>query len=230
VPDYIPSYDEEQQEQQEQKDDKETDKEETDAEKEETDNKTEKPVFSDTTFYDVKHDSWYYEAVKYVYENGLMQGTDNGFEPNGKMTRAMLVTVLFRLEKAELTDGENPFTDVEDGTWYTNAVIWAKENGIVNGITETEFAPNDNITREQTVTILYRYAKYKGYDVEVSAELSKFSDMDEISCFAFDAFRWAIESGIINGTSVTTLSPKDTATRAQLAAILMRFCEREWTK
>jgi hypothetical protein len=146
------------------------------------------------------------------------------------MTRAMLVTVLYRLEKAESNGTENTFTDVPDGEWYTDAVIWAKENGIVNGITETEFAPNDNITREQTVTILYRYAKYKGYDVEVSAELSKFSDMDEISCFAFDAFRWAIESGIINGTSVTTLSPKDTATRAQLAAILMRAATKECTE
>lgn len=205
-------------------------KEEPEEPTEEKTEESERKEFSETTFSDVKSDDWYYEAVKYGYENGLMQGTDNGFEPDGKMTRAMLVTVLYRLEKAELTDGENPFTDVEDGTWYTNAVIWAKETRIVTGVTETEFAPNDNITREQTVTILYRYAKYKGYDVEVSGELSKFSDMDEISSFAFDAFRWAIESGIINGTSENTLSPKDGATRAQLAAILMRFCEREWTK
>ena len=187
-------------------------------------------ILGNTTFSDVKSDDWYYEAVKYVYENGLMQGTDNGFEPDGKMTRAMLVTVLYRLEKAESNGKENTFTDVPDGEWYTDAVIWAKENGIVNGITETEFAPNDNITREQTVTILYRYAKCKGYNVKAVADLSEFSDSDRISTFALDAFKWAIGNGIINGTSENMLSPKDGATRAQLAAILMRAATMEYTE
>lgn len=205
-------------------------KEESEEPTEEKTEESERNEFSETTFSDVKSDDWYYEAVKYGYENGLMQGTEKGFEPNGKMTRAMLVTVLYRLEKSELTDGENPFTDVEDGTWYTNAVIWAKENGIVNGITETEFAPNDNITREQTVTIFYRYAKYKGYNVKAVADLSEFSDSDRISTFALDAFKWVVASGIINGTSENMLSPEDGATRAQLAAILMRAATKECTE
>ena len=169
---------------------------------------------------------WAYEEIKYVYENSIMQGTAEAtFAPDENMTRAMLVTVLYRMETPEITDAENKFADVPDGEWYTEAVIWAETNGIVTGVSETEFAPNENVTREQMATILYRYAKTKGYTLDTATDLSVFTDINEISRFAIDAIRWANKTELVNGTSETMLSPKATATRAQVAAILMRFCE-----
>ena len=141
------------------------------------------------------------------------------------MSRAMLVTVLYRMENPDIRNAENKFSDVPDGQWYTQAVIWAQTNGIVMGISETEFAPNENVTREQMATVFYRYAKMKGYTSDDAADLSEFADANEISEFALDAVGWANKTELVNGTSETALSPKTAATRAQLAAILMRFCE-----
>ena len=186
--------------------------------------------FSESTFADISANDWYYDAVKFVYENGLMQGTEKGFEPDTGMTRAMLVTVLYNLENPEKTDAQNTFSDVKNGEWYTDAVIWAKENGIINGISETEFAPNKNITREQLVTVMYRYAKLKRTNMNSLSELSDFTDSDEIYDYALDAFKWAVGTKLINGTSETTLSPKYTASRAQVATILKRFCTLEFEK
>lgn len=169
---------------------------------------------------------WAYDAVKYVYDRNIMQGTsETTFAPDKNMTRAMLVTVLHRLEKEEATNSDNKFADVPASQWYTNAVLWAASNGIVNGISENQFAPDADISREEMATIIYRYAKMKGYEVNEFANLSQYTDANEVNSWALDAVKWANAQGIINGTEKTTLSPKDTATRAQVATILMRFCE-----
>lgn len=185
----------------------------------------EKPAFTETTFADIKKDDWHYESVKYVYENNLMQGTGNGFEPESKMTRAMLVTVLYRMANPGEKANNHNFADVPAGQWYTDAVAWAAENNIVSGITNTEFAPDSDISREQMALIIYRFAKNQGYDVSGKADISFFSDTNDISDWALDALCWANNTELVNGTSETTLSPKATATRAQIATILMRFCE-----
>ncbi len=186
---------------------------------------TEKIIFTENTFADVTKDAWYYEAVKYVYENDIMQGTSNGFEPEGEMTRAMLVTVLYKWENPENTENAHSFTDVPKGEWYSDAVMWAAEKNIVNGVSENKFAPDKAVTREQMALILYRYAKMQGYDVNVKADIPCFTDMEDVSDWALDATLWANSVSLVSGTSKTTLSPKDTATRAQVATILMRFCE-----
>lgn len=177
------------------------------------------------TFVDVKLSDWFYEAVKYVTLKKLMNGTDKGFEPDLNMSRAMLVTVLYRLAGMPEITGSNKFSDVADGEWYTAAVIWAAENEIVNGISETEFAPNENVTREQLAAIIYRYAKFRGNQTENTASLEEFTDCEEISDWAKTAFLWARAKDLINGTAENTLSPKANATRAQVAVILMRFLE-----
>lgn len=176
-------------------------------------------------FEDVNSDDWFYDSVNYAYENKLMNGTGDGFEPDSAMTRAMLVTVLFRMDNPEKAEAEAGFEDIPDGEWYTDAVNWAAAKGIVNGISDTEFAPNDNVTREQMAAIFYRYAQHKEYDTKNKADLSGFADSEEISEWAEDAVMWANAEGLINGTSETTISPMETATRAQVATILMRFCE-----
>lgn len=169
---------------------------------------------------------WAYEAIEYVYNKNIMQGTSNAtFAPDTNMTRAMLVTVLHRLENAEITNSNNKFTDVPIDRWYTDAVVWATSNSIVNGISENQFAPDADISREEMATILYRYAKMKGYEVNEFANLSQYSDINEIDSWALDAIKWANKKGLINGTSDKTLSPNQKATRAQLCTILMRFCE-----
>jgi len=152
-----------------------------------------------------------------------MNGTDKGFEPNANMSRAMLVTVLYRLDGESAVTKNNKFSDVAMGSWYENAVIWASENGIVNGVGEAEFAPNDNVTREQMAAIIYRYAVFKGKATEEKADLSEFSDYSEISEWAKDALSWANAASIIGGVDESALAPKATATRAQVATILMRF-------
>ena len=185
----------------------------------------EKPTFTETTFADVKKDDWHYESVKYVYENNLMQGTGNGFEPESKMSRAMLVTVLYRMASPEGTENTHSFADVLEGQWYSDAVAWAAANGIVSGVSENKFAPNEDITREQMALIIYRFAKMQGFDVSNATDLSNFADTGDVSDWALDALCWANKTELVNGTSETKLSPKATATRAQVAAILMRFCE-----
>lgn len=204
-------------------------KDKTDNEVNNTDEKEETqeeiPTTNKNTYKDVKPSDWYYEAVNYVTENALMNGTTAGFEPNANMTRAMLVTVLYRLNGNKKVSGENVFTDIKSGEWYYEAVLWAAKNGIVNGVEDALFAPNENITREQIAAVLYRYANLKGYNFAKLSELSDFEDTKNVSGFAVDAMKWANESGIISGTSKTTLRPKDTATRAQVATMLMRFCQ-----
>lgn len=207
-------------------DEKKEEKEETKTEETGKENEAlEKTAFTETTFADVKKDDWHYNCVKYVYENNLMQGTGNGFEPESKMSRAMLVTVLYRMAKPESVESTHNFKDVAKGQWYSDAVAWAAANGIVSGISATEFAPDSDISREQMALIIYRFAKMQGYNVSNVADISSFADTADVSDWALDAIRWANKTELVNGTSETTLSPKATATRAQVAAILMRFCE-----
>ena len=176
-------------------------------------------------FTDVTEDSWYNDAVAYVYGHGLMTGTDSRtFSPDTVTTRGMIVTMLYRLENEPEVSGSS-FADVAAGSWYANAVTWAEQNDIVNGYDDDTFAPNDTITREQLGTIFYRYASYKGYDVSESADLGNFSDDSAVSSYAQTALSWANAAGLINGMGDGTLSPKGSATRAQAAAIIMRFCE-----
>ncbi|WP_454940853.1 S-layer homology domain-containing protein [Evtepia sp.] len=177
-------------------------------------------------FTDVAESDWFYDAVRYAYENGLMDGVGEGrFAPNNPTTRAQLVTILYRLEGEPDVTGESGFTDVEADTWYTDAVAWAAANGIVNGVSETKFAPGNNITREQLATILFRYAESKGYDVSARADLSGFPDAGDILPYAQEAVAWAVAEGIIQGFEDDTIRPGGNATRAQIATILMRFCQ-----
>ena len=174
---------------------------------------------------DVDTTQWYHEGVDYVIANGMMNGTGtNIFEPNATTTRGMIVTILYRLEK-EPAAGTSPFTDVDAGQWYAKAVAWAAANGVVNGTSPTTFNPNDPITREQMAAILYRYASFKGYDVTAKADLAGFTDAAQISDYAKDPMAWANKAGLIGGVSATTLQPQGSAIRAQVATILMRFCE-----
>lgn len=186
---------------------------------------TEAPV-SGLPFGDVKSADWFYNDVKYVYEKGMMAGTAaDVFAPNTTTTRAMIVTILYRLEGSPAVTGTSAFVDVPAGQWYTDAVNWAAANQIVKGTSATTFAPNDSITREQMAAILYRYAQYKGYDVTKKADLSGYSDNGQVSAYAKDALAWANAAKLINGVTNTTLAPQGNATRAQVSAILHRFCD-----
>ena len=174
-------------------------------------------------FSDVNAGNWYHEAVDFAVTKNLFNGmTETTFAPDTAMTRAMLVTVLYRSENTPDVSGEsNPFTDVPDGQWYTDAVIWAAKEGIVNGMSETTFAPNESITREQIATILHRYAG----SPKASGNLYRFSDAFSVSTYAYDAMVWAVQEGIIGGMD-GALAPKDNATRAQIATILYRYLEK----
>jgi len=175
-------------------------------------------------FTDVMEGDWFYDAVVYAYETGLMDGVgDNLFAPNSQTTRAQLVTILYRLAGQPAVSGDLPFPDVESGTWYTDAVAWAAQNGIVNGVSDTEFAPGDDISREQLAAILYRYAACQGYDVSQRADLSGFGDASSISGYAQEALSWAHAQGLVLGFEDGSLRPQGTASRAQIAAVLMRF-------
>ncbi|MBQ4283080.1 MAG: S-layer homology domain-containing protein [Lachnospira sp.] len=177
-------------------------------------------------FEDVKENDWFYANVQYVVENKLMNGvaTDK-FAPNDILTRAMLVTVLYRNEGEPAVNKSIPFVDIDMGEYYASAVIWAKQNGIVNGVTETEFAPDENITREQIAAIMFRYAQYNGMDAITLEENLHFDDANEISEYAVSAMNWAVGTGLMKGKSTTTINPKDNATRAEIAAILQRYTE-----
>lgn len=180
-------------------------------------------------FTDVPAGSWYYGAAAYAYNNGLFDGTSpTTFAPNAVMSRAMLVTVLWRLAGAPAPKGVNTFSDVPGGTWYTDAVTWAAENGVVSGIGGGCFAPNSNVTREQTAVILFNYAHSCGYDVGARADLSAFPDAGSVSGWAQDALSWANAAGLINGTVYggrTILDPQGSASRAQVAMILRSYAE-----
>lgn len=183
-------------------------------------------TYSKLPFSDVRIADWFYNDVKYVYEKGIMAGTAaDVFAPNATTTRAMIVTILYRLEGSPAVTGTSAFVDVPAGQWYTDAVNWAAANQIVKGTSATTFAPNDSITREQMAAILYRYAQYKGYDVTKRADLSGYSDNGQVSAYAKDALAWANAAKLINGVTNTTLAPQGNATRAQVSAILHRFCD-----
>lgn len=174
-------------------------------------------------FTDVSTSDWFYDDVAFVYENGLFSGTDSrSFSPNASMTRAMLVTVLYRLEGEPTVTGRSSFTDVRSGAYYEKAVIWAAANGIVTGTDSTSFSPDAKVTREQLAAILYRYAQYRKLDTDASAKLNSFTDADSVSAYASEALGWAVSESLINGAS-GKLMPKGDATRAQVAAILHRF-------
>lgn len=180
-------------------------------------------------FADVAADAWYADAVQYVYENGMMSGTsETTFSPDLTTTRGMIVTILYRLEGSPNLSNENlgyPYADVDANAYYADAVYWARQNGIVSGMSAEQFAPNNAITREQMAAILYRYAQFKGYDVSAKADLSVYTDAAQVSAYATDAMAWANGAQLITGTSQATLTPAGNATRAQVATILMRFCE-----
>ena len=183
-------------------------------------------TYSKLPFSDVRIADWFYNDVKYVYEKGMMAGTAaDVFAPNATTTRAMIVTILYRLEGSPAVTGTSAFVDVPAGQWYTDAVNWAAANQIVKGTSATTFAPNDSITREQMAAILYRYAQYKGYDVTKKVDLSGYSDNSQVSAYAKDALAWANAAKLINGVTNTTLAPQGNATRAQVSAILHRFCD-----
>ena len=178
------------------------------------------------SFTDVGESDWFYEAVKYACENGLMNGIgDETFAPNSNLTRAMLVTILYRYEgEPDVNDG-TVFADVPENEWYTDAIAWASANGIVNGYGDGLFGTNDDITREQLATILYNFAKFKRLDVSKTIDLETFEDGVEVSTWAADAMAWAVAEGLINGRSATELAANGTATRAEAATLLMRFIE-----
>lgn len=180
---------------------------------------------AETSFTDVKETDWFYDGVQYAYDHGLMSGTGNSkFSPSLNTTRAMLVTILHRMEKAPVA-GESTFTDVEVGSWYANAVAWAASTGIVRGYSSGRFGPMVDITREQMATILYRYATFKECDVSAHNDLSKYVDAANISSWAQDALSWANAMKLVNGIGESRLDPQGVATRAQTATILRRFCE-----
>lgn len=186
------------------------------------------PMFvlaADSTFSDVKTFDWFYNDVKYVCEKGLMKGTSsNTFSPKATTSRGMIVTILYRMAGEPAVTGACSFKDVTAGSYYEKPVIWAVENEVVGGYSASTFDPDGAITREQLAAILYRYAKFCGYDVTASAEIDMFSDAGTVSSYALTAMKWASAEGLINGSG-SKLDPQGSATRAQVAAILMRFCE-----
>ncbi len=185
------------------------------------------PAYCPTANYtDVPLSAWYHEAVDYVVAGGIMNGvSENTFNPNGITTRAQLVTVLYRLAGEPEVELTTQFTDVAESAWYAEAVSWAYAVEMTTGVTDTLFAPEAPVTREQVVTFFYRYAKATGMDVSIEADLSTFADADSVSAYAVPAMGWAVEKGIITGMDETTLAPGGTCIRAQIAAILMRFVE-----
>ena len=176
------------------------------------------------SYNDVKAGDWYANAVNYVTLTGLMNGTGDGFSPNLAINRGMMVTVLYRMAGSPEVTAENPFTDVPADTWYTDALIWASENDITAGTSDTTFSPTNSLTREQLATFFYRFADFENPDpIEITGDLTGFTDAGQVASYATDAMKWAIGEGLISGTTETTLSPKATATRAQVATILMRY-------
>ena len=178
-------------------------------------------------FTDVSEKDWFYNDAMFVYKNGLMLGTSKTlFSPHGTVTRGMMATILWRMEGSLAPKGENSFTDVEAGMWYTDAITWTAENGIFAGYSKEKFGPDDPITREQLTAIFYRYADYKGYKLTVTGNLDKFEDADKITDYAKTVMQWAVGNGLIKGKAENLLDPQGTATRAEIAAMLHRFVEK----
>ena len=178
-------------------------------------------------FADVAKGSWYYEGVRYAYENGLMSGTGEGtFSPDLPTSRGMLVTILYRLAGSPAA-GSASFTDVAKGQWYADGVAWASANGVVSGYPDGSFRPNDTITREQMAAILYQYARIQGKLDDSRADLSIFSDLDSLSAYAKEPMSWAVAQGLFSGVSADTLAPSGSTTRAQAAVILTAFSKAQ---
>lgn len=176
------------------------------------------------SYNDVTAGDWFTPDVIYVTLTGLMNGTGDGFSPNNNINRAQLVTVLYRMAGEPEVTGENPFTDVPDGQWYTDAVLWAAENNITDGTSETTFSPNNPLTREQMATFFYRFANFEaGEPIEVTGDLSGYTDADLVADYAVDAMTWAVGEGVISGIGNNTLAPDNTASRAQMATVLTRY-------
>ncbi len=186
------------------------------------------PTEPEFPFKDVTTDHPFYEDIQYVYEKGLMQGvSEDIFQSSATTTRGMIATILYRMEGEPAVSGSNPFPDVADGSYCDDATIWAAGCGVVKGYADGTFRPDQTISREQMAAILYRYAQYKGCDVSVGEDTNilSYTDAAQVATYAVPAFQWAVGAGIINGTTATTLSPKGSATRGQVAAILHRYCE-----
>lgn len=181
----------------------------------------------DFPFADVAKGSWYYEGVRYAYENGLMNGTGEGtFSPDLPTSRGMLVTILYRLAGSPAA-GSASFNDVAKGQWYADGVAWASANGVVTGYPDGSFRPNDTITREQMAAILYQYARIQGKLDDSRADLSIFSDLDSLSAYAKEPMSWAVAQGLFSGVSADTLAPGGSTTRAQAAVILTAFSKAQ---
>ena len=180
---------------------------------------------SDKVFTDVSKDDKYFDDIAYVYASGLMNGTgEESFSPDMPTTRAMIVTILYRLEGEPATNKSN-FTDVPSDSYYAKAVSWAQENDIVKGTTSTTFAPNNEITREQLMTILYRFAEYKDYELSSRISLINYKDAEIISKYAHDAFSWAMATKVASERTEKYLKPRSSATRAEVAAAFQNFIE-----
>ena len=181
---------------------------------------------------DAKTTDWYHDGVHFCLENGLMVGYgDNIFQPNAPTTRAMLIVMLWRLNGSPVVNYALDFADVKEGTWYTEAVRWAKSEGVAGGYGNGKFGPDDTLTREQMVTMLFRYARYKGYDVSVGEDTNilSFDDATTVAEYAIPAMQWACGSGVVGGKDAADgsgliLDPKGSTTRAQMATMVMRFC------
>lgn len=183
-----------------------------------------------TPFYDVSQNDWFYAPVGYVYERGLFAGMDqNHFDPGGSMNRAMLLSVLYRQAGSPAQSGGPSFADVPDGQWYSQAIRWGAANGVTSGTGADNFSPFAQVTREQTVTMMYNYAvQYRRLDPGTGADLSGYADMDLMNGWARPAMAWAVKNGIITGVDsggVRTLEPQRGATRAEMATMLRAFCE-----
>lgn len=178
-----------------------------------------------TPFTDVRLADWFYEYVSFAYRYGLMEGINSyQFAPDATATRAMVVQILYRMSGEPAVSYGSGFTDVASNVWYADAIAWAARNNIVNGTSAATFDPNAPVTREQFATMLYRYARYRGFNTSLTANILSYYDVNQVSEYAFEALQWACAEGIVNGTSTGYLTPQGNATRAQLAAMLMRFC------
>lgn len=178
-------------------------------------------------FSDVPESSWYYPHVQFVSDHGLMNGTsESRFEPNAPLTRAMLVTILYRMDGTDFTDDDAVFSDVKDNAWYYNQVAWAADQVIITGYGNGLFGPNDSITREQLAAIMYRYADSRYYSDYESVDLSSFSDESAIHEWAKESVEWAVGTKMISGKGNGILDPLGNATRAEIATIIQRFYER----
>lgn len=182
----------------------------------------------DVPFLDVSRPDWYFESVKYVHRNWLMTGLSNSkFGPAENLVRAQFAVILYRMTGEPMVVYTPKFHDVGTGQWYTDAILWANEQGVVTGYSNGNFGPADRINREQMAVMMYRYAQQKGYNTSIQTDISRYPDAVYVSDFALEAMRWAVGTGIITGTDEgTRLKPQGHANRAECATIIMRFCER----